>query len=1473
MIDLSFLTETEQEAILQVLQRDADLKKVEEERVRHLQDAVEDESELKYKTGQWFYEAKSKRHRDKIHGADLVRASIRKRKKPTTIAELGMSNKNRAKKSWVNSVNKDLFIPPELYGVMEGPEEVLEELKQAKVETNQSARKVSFLTPDVEKNTLNNGLASPAKLRKNPFNSENAEDVTDSVADEQIPTLENGTEPVEDLPKNDKLSPKVKFGVKLPYPELDEDSQVSLRTTNASLKSVGQPPVPKPRTLLKNDQALDRSNSQMKREDSVNGTGRPRGILKRCSSSSSTDSENIRLAHNESNRIIMPVSPILEVGRESTVTVEGSPESVDRLKHVRFSPKVLQKTPPQSPEPFIGQEIDEFRILDPSLSDLSVTNNKEFFKDTMAIELNEAPVEVSSNKNSLETPDFSVSTSTLSSASLVSDVGDMLDASSSCEEKKKVTLSESSIPDLDITSTGPEHLYAEVKKSPKTPEFDMEAPPMEPRLNGQVGTPLQFGKSYGGSGKKAFVASNPVSSAEDINILSNAQLDNPESDASNPMDVPPFVPGWRRPNRLERDEVWRPSFNLMEPKSEGGIERLQSSNFKIMSLKDRINDVSMEVTSNPSQFESLKNFWNAEGRSPPTQERNVSPSKVLRRSRRDPPQNKNSGDMAEDLILPNYEDLSEEDQTSNKVATWLAQTSSLYEDDPMYSNEDREEVNEKTVEVKKSDERQKLKDEEFSSALQKLIDEASQDAQFPETNVEPQVHDMEEKSPNKFEPNERMFYDRIVQITSDSVNDRPTLFTPGIPQTPLPDSTQSELEEIMEKAKVPPRRGQEDYISSLNKLKASEPLHDSGNIYENGQPSEEILPEMAAPAESSFKIGFENLMENDEFAPVPENLQETDEVIEKTRVGKNDTGEFISALQKLEMEASTTGQADSENSEEQTRSVVEEEIIKDAVETQKSSVDFRNRLLQLEEKLTEDCDEPNGEQNDSVEVPEDFATDEIKVSQFPNKEVFISKKVYPSIEFMPTTEKDEQASSTDKKPEIESPEVSKPSVDSKQGSNNPILSALKRSEAKTLAKPVQDVALPSSNEEEMPELKENLELEAPLVPTDIEVQESQFSNPEKLKQMSKSVPAFLHEETDGRDTDSASENSFQSGKHKKSPSSLTNLSGSSGMASMSSVSGSVMSIYSGDFGNVDIKGNIQFAIDYVDQLKEFHVFVSQCKDLAIGDVKRQRSDPYVKSYLLPEKAKMGKRKTAVKKKTLNPAYNEILRYKIDKAALQTQRLNVSVWHNDALGRNSFLGEVEIALDKWDWNNKQMNWYPLQPRTPAAGIGLEKRGEMRLSLKYVPEPSPGVKTSQTGEVHIWIKDCNQLPMLRGNKINSFVKCTILPDTSRKSRQKTRTVDKTPNPVFNHTMVYDGFKGEDLTEACVELTVWDHNKLTNHFLGGLRIGLGTGKSYGTAVDWMDSNAEEAALWEKMIKSSNTWIEGVLPLRMLKMAKLAK
>ncbi|NXO80638.1 SYTL2 protein, partial [Sitta europaea] len=481
--------------------------------------------------------------------------------------------------------------------------------------------------------------------------------------------------------------------------------------------------------------------------------------------------------------------------------------------------------------------------------------------------------------------------------------------------------------------------------------------------------------------------------------------------------------------------------------------------------------------------------------------------------------------------------------------------------------------------------------------------------------------------------------------------------------------------------------------------------------------------------------------------------------------------------------------------------------------------------------------------------------------------------------------------------ETETHEVSNTNSTSfQQGSEeelSPVLMALKRSaDRKKPSKSLEDIPSATSNKEKINKPKEELVLSAEdgLKPdqhqertenaAEISTVTSQpdklFSNPEKLKGLSKSVPSFLQEESDDRETDTASESSYSFGRIKKSPSSLTNLSSSSGMASLSSVSSSLMSIYSADFGNVDVKGNIQFAIDYVEQLNELHIFICQCKDLAVADVKRQRSDPYVKTYLLPEKYRLGKRKTSVKKKTFNPVYNEILRYKIEKELLKNQSLNISVWHNDTFGRNSFLGEVELDLGAWDWNdpsNKQINWFPLKPRTSAITLNLENRGEMKIALQYVPHPIGGKKTVSTGEVHIWVKECHNLPLLRGSRLNSFIKCTILPDTSRKSRQKTRTVAKTTNPVFNHTMVYDGFRPEDLKEACIELTVWDHNKLANHFLGGLRIGLGTGKSYGTTVDWMDSTSDEAALWEKMMNSPNTWIENTLPLRMLMVAKLTK
>uniref|UniRef100_A0A3Q4IDN7 C2 domain-containing protein n=1 Tax=Neolamprologus brichardi TaxID=32507 RepID=A0A3Q4IDN7_NEOBR len=324
-------------------------------------------------------------------------------------------------------------------------------------------------------------------------------------------------------------------------------------------------------------------------------------------------------------------------------------------------------------------------------------------------------------------------------------------------------------------------------------------------------------------------------------------------------------------------------------------------------------------------------------------------------------------------------------------------------------------------------------------------------------------------------------------------------------------------------------------------------------------------------------------------------------------------------------------------------------------------------------------------------------------------------------------------------------------------------------------------------------------------------------------------------------------------------SSMSNLTISSGRPSVSSLSGSVMTMYSADFANVEVQGSIQFSINYVQRLREFHIFVAECRDLAAVDPKRGRSD-YVKSYLAPDKANLGKRKTSVKKKTLNPTFNEILRqYRVRMDYLRTQTLILSVWHHDTFGKNSFLGEVDVELSKWDFDHTQMNYLALKARS-------NDRGEMKLAIRFLPQI---IHSCSTGEIHIWVKECKNLPLIRAT-IDPYVKF-VLPDTSRKSRQKTRVLRRTVDPVFNHTMVYDGIREADLTEACVELTVWDRDRLASNLLGGLRLGTGT-RSYGAVVDWMDSSPYEVALWERMMATPNEWLEAVLPLRMLNSAKTA-
>ena len=92
--------------------------------------------------------------------------------------------------------------------------------------------------------------------------------------------------------------------------------------------------------------------------------------------------------------------------------------------------------------------------------------------------------------------------------------------------------------------------------------------------------------------------------------------------------------------------------------------------------------------------------------------------------------------------------------------------------------------------------------------------------------------------------------------------------------------------------------------------------------------------------------------------------------------------------------------------------------------------------------------------------------------------------------------------------------------------------------------------------------------------------------------------------------------------------------------------GSMTSIYSeaGGKGSYDITGEVLVGVYY--KSGQLHIHVERARGLAAAD-SNGYSDPYIKTYLLPDKAKHTKQKTSVKKKTLDPVYNETLKVCID----------------------------------------------------------------------------------------------------------------------------------------------------------------------------------------------------------------------------------
>ncbi|XP_029452501.1 synaptotagmin-like protein 3 isoform X3 [Rhinatrema bivittatum] len=322
--------------------------------------------------------------------------------------------------------------------------------------------------------------------------------------------------------------------------------------------------------------------------------------------------------------------------------------------------------------------------------------------------------------------------------------------------------------------------------------------------------------------------------------------------------------------------------------------------------------------------------------------------------------------------------------------------------------------------------------------------------------------------------------------------------------------------------------------------------------------------------------------------------------------------------------------------------------------------------------------------------------------------------------------------------------------------------------------------------------------------------------------------------------------------------------------------GSISSVNSTCAEAANVTGEIQLAIVYNFKTSALEICITACRNLAYGEERKKKCNPYVKSYLLPDKSQ-SKLKTAVKKNTVDPSFHETLKYKIHCSQLQTRMLRISVWHAGTLKRKVFLGEVLIPFDSWDFEDISMrsfSWYRLTAKMDKCEDGvMQYNGELIIRAKFViPSQcnrfqhedeellSRGMedKVVVMGQLNLLVLCARNLPLRSDGTLNSFVKSELILPNNRELRQKSPVQKKQTCPEWRHTFVFHNVTQAELEDAFLDLSVWDQTSFgSDRFLGSARLGSREPNSMGEA------STQYRLLWQRVLNRPNEWTDESLIL----------
>ncbi|CAF0932846.1 unnamed protein product [Rotaria sp. Silwood1] len=135
--------------------------------------------------------------------------------------------------------------------------------------------------------------------------------------------------------------------------------------------------------------------------------------------------------------------------------------------------------------------------------------------------------------------------------------------------------------------------------------------------------------------------------------------------------------------------------------------------------------------------------------------------------------------------------------------------------------------------------------------------------------------------------------------------------------------------------------------------------------------------------------------------------------------------------------------------------------------------------------------------------------------------------------------------------------------------------------------------------------------------------------------------------------------------------------------------------------DVDSKlGDICFSLRYVPTAGKLTVTILEAKNLKKMDV-GGLSDPYVKLLLMMNEKRLKKKKTSIKKCTLNPYYNESFTFDVSFEEIQKVKLVILVVDYDRIGTSEPIGKVVLGCRATGSELRHWSDMIASPRRPIA----------------------------------------------------------------------------------------------------------------------------------------------------------------------------